>query len=378
MKELKKMNVGIITYHSAYNFGSVLQALATQHVVRELGYDAKIINYRMKSQYDFYQIKRKKGLKAAIKRFLYGFRYNDMLEREFIFEDFIKNNFLLTNEFAEPQDAACVFQQFDTIISGSDQIWNKNSNELYSVDWEYMHPYLLHGYVGNKISYASSVVNMTEEQLGFLTPYLSDFFYISCREQDASDKVSKLINKDVETVCDPTILLSVDDWKEYFQSYSDIREDYILIYTLASFMRSNEIVSKIKRNYKNQRIIVISPISPIIKTLGVDIRYNVGPQEFLNLIYNAKCVITDSYHGTMFSINFHVNFYHIIEEGTREIRVRNVLDLLGLNERQVHKLEDVDISKAIDFECIDYSLDAFRNRSIQYLKKSLDACDGKK
>ena len=54
------------------------------------------------------------------------------------------------------------------------------------------------------------------------------------------------------------------------------------------------------------------------------------------------------------------------------------LDLLGLNERQVHKLEDVDISKAIDFECIDYSLDAFRNRSIQYLKKSLDACDGEK
>ena len=85
----KKMKIGIITYHSAYNFGSVLQAAATQYAVNKLGYETEILNYRMESQYDFYKLSRKKGIKSIIKKLLYGKKIKELEERELRFEKFI-------------------------------------------------------------------------------------------------------------------------------------------------------------------------------------------------------------------------------------------------------------------------------------------------
>ena len=170
-----KKKIGIITYHSAYNFGSVLQAYATQKILETLGYEATILNYRMKSQYEYYSIIHiKQGLKSFLKDLLHIPQIKQYIARKNRFEKFI-SSLNLTHEFAEPDEAKHFENQFDIFISGSDQIWNKHSNELDSVDWSYMDPYLLTFTNKKKISYASSIVNMTSDELKMIASKIAVF-----------------------------------------------------------------------------------------------------------------------------------------------------------------------------------------------------------
>ena len=115
-------NVGIITYHSAYNFGSVLQAYATEKAIESWGYNAQIINYRMQSQYDYYSILHtKRGVKGFIKDMLHLPQMGQYIQRKRRFEAFI-SQMNLTEEFREPDEALAYTTAFDVFISGSDQI----------------------------------------------------------------------------------------------------------------------------------------------------------------------------------------------------------------------------------------------------------------
>lgn len=87
----------------------------------------------------------------------------------------IKNWFNLSVECVEPEDVYALWDKYDIIISGSDQIWNKMSNELANVSWKYMMPYLLYGYMGKKVSYASSIGNMSDEDLLKIIPEVEKF-----------------------------------------------------------------------------------------------------------------------------------------------------------------------------------------------------------
>ena len=363
--------IGIITYHSAYNFGSVLQALATQYSIKKLGNDSIIINYRMKSQYNFYRIKNKKGIKSTLKKILYGFDYFKLISREKRFEDFISNYLTLSKEVSKPEEVYSLYKPFDIMISGSDQIWNKHSNELKNMDWEYMNPYLLAEFKGKKISYASSIVNMTEQDLQYLKPYLKKFEHISCREQDAAEKISDLVKRKIENVCDPTFLLKKEEWEEFFDKERMIADDYILVYTLASFKNANKLIKEIKTKFKGKRIIVLSPLSPIINRIGVKTVYDAGPKEFLNLVYNAKYVITDSYHGMMFAVNFNVDFYYFKHSGKNEVRVYNVLKILGIEDRILSSIDKMNMESQIDYKKVSKNGKDFRDKSIHYLRNAL-------
>ena len=138
------MKIGLITYHSAYNFGSVLQALATQEILERMGHSVEIINYRPKSQKQFYAIvNTHNGVKRFVKSILRLNNLSELLTSASRYESFMTTHLKMTQEFAEPEDAGTYSELYDLYISGSDQIWNKNSNELKNVDWKYMDPYLL-------------------------------------------------------------------------------------------------------------------------------------------------------------------------------------------------------------------------------------------
>jgi len=158
--------VALITYHAAYNFGSALQALATQNVIRDISGDCTIINYRMLSQKKFYSnIRTGLGFKTFLKDFLRLPAWKQLNIRATRFENFQENYFNLSSCFTTPEEIYRYWNEFDTIVSGSDQIWNKHSCELENVSFNYMFPYLLKDYCGKKISYASSIGNMTDADL---------------------------------------------------------------------------------------------------------------------------------------------------------------------------------------------------------------------
>ena len=372
------MNLGLITYHSAYNFGSAMQAYATQNTLAYLDHQVDLINYRMEEQYRFYRslYRTSYGVKTWIKDLFLIPCHNGRLQRIDRFEKFFVDYFTLTSEVKDPEVVAEQCQQYDAIISGSDQIWNKHSCELEHNDWRYMEPYLLKGFNGRKISYASSVGNMTDEELQRILPELRSFDALSFRESSSAEKMTELLSRPVETVLDPTFLLTKDDWISNLKLRKNDNERYILVYSLGGpkqLLKLLPVISKLakKRDCKAK---IVTPFA-YLPYPGKHIEYHLeyGPIEFLNALYNAEAVVTDSYHGTVLSVNFGKDFYSVCKSGGSEFRKTDILDRLGLHERIVYDVSTIPelCLSPIDYAAVYDKLDELRQHSLNYLKTAL-------
>ena len=376
--DILSKKIGLITYHAPYNFGSALQAYATQEKVHDLGYEIEILNYRMTSQKKAYSLIR---TNAGTKTFLVDLSQFPVYSKKKLsaqrFEKFIASYLNLTDEFAEPENFIDLARRYDVMISGSDQIWNKESNELAFADWKYMMPYLLDGFSGKKISYASSIGHMSEEDLRYISPYLNSFDHIAMREKCSTDRISSLVDNKIETVLDPTLLLTKQEWcnKLGIKKINKVRP-YILFYSLAGirpWRRGEELLKQYA--LKGYQIRYITPFfsypyfnSNFINSLSY------GPLEFLKAIYNAEVVITDSFHGTVFSINMGKNFFSINGAMASDFRKTEILNKLGLMSRSITwdaKYEEMDQGE-IDYKAVNEKLEGLREDSIEYLKNAIE------
>lgn len=372
------MKTGILTYHSAYNYGSVLQAYATQNALASLDCPANLINYRMDEQKRFYQslYRTSFGVKTWIKDLLQVPCHLGRQLRAKRFEDFFEKYLLSTEELSDPKEVASHWQQYDIIISGSDQIWNKHSCELQHNDWRYMDPYLLKGFGGRKISYASSVGNMTDMELQRILPELKQFNALSFRESVSAERMANLLERPVETVLDPTFLLSKDDWITRLQLQKEYKEKYILAYFLCSprqFIQLLPVLSGFAKKF-DSKVKLVAPFA-YLPYLNKRVEYHseFGPLEFLNALYNAEAILTDSYHGTILSVNFGKEFYSICKPGGTEFRKTDILGRLGLQNRIIHDAVTIpELALApIDYNDVYDKLANLRRHSMNYLKAAL-------
>ncbi len=371
------MKIGLITYHSAYNFGSVLQAYATAEAISSLGHDVDIINYRMRSQKNYYSLFPKGlGIKRFINHCLALHSINKRKERQEKYERTISELFDLTEEFSEPDEADRFKDTYDVYISGSDQIWNKMSRELMNVDWrKYMSPYLLEFTDKKKISYASSIVNMSDEDLFEIKDPLFRFDAISAREGSAADRISKLLDRQVEQVIDPTLLLYKDDWNRLLEGWTNkyIKGKYIFYYSLKGLWALNrDLVELLKLKEKTGLpVVTVTPVSVSLIHKGIISAVDADPVDFLGLIKNAGLIITDSYHGTLFSLNYNKNFYSIQPYKNSNIRVEEIAELLGFSDRIIYDWSDVDVNKLCNYDKIDQNRRNRVKESIGYIDKSI-------
>lgn len=374
-----KKKIGLITYHSAYNFGSVLQALATQLTIRKLGYSNEIVDYRPTEGDYFYKhlFFRHQPLKFFITDLPTALVIPQRKLRQRRFEEFISRHMELSSkEYKEPQDLDALRDTYSLMISGSDQIINKHSNELITAGWEYMDPYLLTWFNGPKISYASSPASMTDEELRHISPELRKFDELSAREHDAAEKLSKLTGKPVTTVCDPTLLLDSREWEQTINiPQTRIEGDYILYYSLKRpRVVFKEILPQLRRlrDRTNCKIAVITPLAGYIaSTKGFINCLDAGPAQFLSLIKGARAIVTDSYHGTLFSINFHRPFW-TLDSNSGDSRKLQILSRIGLDCRIVSSIDDVpDSFDSIDFADSHERIAEFRDHSISYLRLAI-------
>lgn len=372
------IKIGIITYHAPYNFGSTLQAYATQEKLKSFGYAAEIVNYRMLPQKEAYSLIRKRSGKREFLLDLEQFPvFPQKRKRGQRFEKFFISYLNLTEEFADPEQFLNLSANYNVMISGSDQIWNKESNELHGSDWKYMMPYLLNGFNGKKVSYASSIGNSTQEDLRHIAPYISSFDHISMREDSSAEIVSKLLDRDVETVIDPTLLLTCDEWiQKLGLQRSHAKKPYVLFYSLTGFRpfkRGESLLKKIAdQGYQ------VKFITPYFNYPWHDKRFvnaiSYGPVEFIKALYNAETIITDSFHGTIFSINMGKKFYSINGQNASDFRKTDILTKLGLMSRSITwdtKYDELDKSD-IDYQVVYERLAALREHSINYLKDAIE------
>lgn len=377
--------IGLITYHAAYNFGSMLQALATQTILKRFFNNCKIINYRLPTQKRLYQLskfdkkKNPKEFKEDVKK--YGTLYEPRALRAKRYEEFLKH-FNLTKEFNSFEPALKCMSEFDVLVSGSDQILNRNTGELSTLTIDYMRPYLVDVPNKNRISYASSFCNMQDSQLDEIAPYLRGFNHFSLREASWVEKIQKYCSTTVENVCDPTFLLTKDEWIKILKlKKRNNGEKYILFYTLYSYEQTKAKLDILfyKLGYLDIKIHVVAPFSNR-SVADIDPRVvdclSFGPVEFLEDLYNAMFVIPESFHGTTFCAIFNKRF--VCPCGTQgpEQRKHDVLKSIGLEAQLRPNFWEIslkDIYDDIDYTKANKLIDERREKAFEYIKNAVNS-----
>ena len=375
----KISKIALITYHSAYNFGSVLQAYATQQALRLIGYNTDIINYRMVEQKYFYNriFSLKYGIRTSVNDLSMLPIYRKRKKRAERFETFFQYNFSLTKEVNEPEEVELLWGNYDLVISGSDQIWNKNSCELRCNDWKYMNPYLLKGYVGRKISYASSINTMSKADLRRISAELESFNALAFRESVSSKMIGEMLHRKVFTVLDPTFLLTKQEWIDKLGLKKNEKYGtYILCYSLGGLKADWQMLHdmRILSRKRKCNVIMVTPFT-YIPVIDHHIKYHheYGPKDFLEALYNADLVVTNSYHGAVLSINFGKDFYSVCRQGASDIRKEDILNRLGLSDRILYRPDELlhkDI-KPINYLLVYEKLDILREESLAYLRNNI-------
>lgn len=370
--------IGIITYHHYYNYGTMLQALALQEKVEQLGYQAELIDFKQDNSLSIYEM-----LKLRIKRMPVYIKERKkyraladsrekIKEKNELFEQFYKTylhvgkkKYTTTRQLMENPPV------YDGNVVGSDQTWNPfvaNSPEAFFLP-----------FVENKSkkgSYGPSlaVKSLSDEKEKEYRKKLSNFSFLSCREQDGAQLLSRITQKEVKCVLDPTLLLSAKEWGKYCE-FEIPKEPYILVYFLGEKSEHRRAVEKIQK-LTNWKIICL-PAAYLEMENNDYKKVWGGPKEFLSLIRGAALICTDSFHGTMFSINFQRNFFSFCkssdsEESSENSRLYSALNIFGLSNRIIHNMDNLtaeDIS--IDYKNVIPILEEQRRDSIEYLENML-------
>ncbi len=366
--------IGTITFHSPYNYGSSLQAYALQETVKKICNqycEYKIINLRTEKQKYMYEIDNEKSyINKLIKRVLlkdYKEKYKIKNQK---FEDFINNKLNVTREYKTYEELEKENFDFDYYISGSDQLWNLRA---FDFDWAY---YL--GFVnkGKKISYAASFgpkkLTFTEEEKIKIQKYINDYSNLSVREQGSYDTIYELNGKKAEINMDPTILLEKKEWEKLIPKENVVSGEYILYYSLGQDKENIELVEEIS---KKMKLPVITTRYSGRNELFTNFKriYDVGPVEFLNLLSNAKLVLTTSFHGTIFSVILNTPFFSI--NADKDYRRLTLLKTMGLETRNINKNnmeEKLKNAFEINFENSNSKIKNEKEKSIEYLRKALE------
>lgn len=370
------LKTALITFHAPYNYGSALQAFALQQVIKNMGYQNEIINYRFQGQKDCYRLIRKNvGRADIIKDFLQFPVFSKKRQRGKKFEQFTLRYLHLTEEYDKPEQLNEISEKYDLFISGSDQIWNKHANELHAVDWKYMYPYLLSFTNRKKISYASSIGGMTDQELENIKEFIQKFNYISAREKSVSKRIEKIIQRQCDWVLDPTLLLSSNEYIDKFNLKKESSNKYIFYYSLSGINTVRKHMKWLRKLAKKEKckIVVNTPYAFIPSFNRNIINYvDMDPVNFLNNIYNSYAVITDSFHGTAFSVNFNKPFYSLCKNRAgSEYRKIELLEAIGLEKLIVEEYENIEDIKKINFSDSNKLILNFRKNSIKYLERAL-------
>ena len=331
----------------------------------------EIINLRTSIQKDMYtNFFVKKGIKNKLKSLLVFNRKHEILLKEERFEDFMKKYLNLTKEYNSLEELSEEQFNYDYYLSGSDQLWNLRAKDF---DWSY---YLEFVKKGKRISYAASFgplgQSWNEEQMKRVKEDLLKYDFISVRERGSFDNVQKLTGREAEINVDPTMLLSKNDWDKIIPKERIEKKDYILLYDLGSADETRKLALKVSKILKLPVVIT--------KYMGIkhhfskfEKHYDCGTLEFLNLIKNAKLILSSSFHGTVFSIIFNKPFYAI--NGLKDYRINTLLEKMDLKERTI-ELNNIEVkcrnAFSIDFKSANVLLKEEQNKSEQYLKKALD------
>lgn len=344
------MRVGIVTL-LGNNYGGILQGYALKRQLEIMGIDVIQVNYQL--------IDKNRDMKKIIKNFVYYGRNKK-------FKKFKEKYFKLTPQINNIDDLKKQNIRVNAFVAGSDQIWNQQipmkDRKVFFLDFASKE---------KRIAYAASVGRETveEEEKEQISKWLNNLDFISIREKTGVDLYSKLTNKKIENVLDPTLLLSDEEWRKITNNKRITNEKYIFSYTLGAEQKVLDNIEEIseklnmgiveisyKKNFKNE-----------IKNVN-----DAGPSEFVGLIKNSNYVLTNSFHGMVFSILNKKQFF-VFTRGKMNSRIYDLLDILDLKSRIIdgENINTIDLNEKINYNKVFKILEIERRKSIKFLKEAL-------
>lgn len=364
------MKVDIITLHRITNFGSMLQAYATQKAIEKLGHQVEVIDFVP----DGITFKRgcwPKNNVPVWKKFikLLPLFVVNVIEYHYM-NSFIRKYIHTTKKrYGCYQNLIDSVPEADAYVSGSDQVWNTQNNNPKDDLKAY---YLGFAPEGKKrVAYAGSFGKnqFTKDESTIIREYLAKYNSISVREDDG---LNILEHHGVTTgvhVMDPTLLLNADEWRAFANKKSP-KAGYIFVYNLNRNPLLKVIAITIAKE-RNLRVINFADTFDFIK--GAENRMFNSALDFINHIANADLVLTDSFHGTAFSINFSKQF--IVTKAPRyNSRLESILRQTDLiDTRMVDTLEEgLKAGKTlIDYTKVNKVMGMARKQSYEYLRQAL-------
>lgn len=358
--------ISFITIHVGFNFGSVLQTIATAEVIKKVGGSPLLINYvptRVTCKKYFQNIH---SLNSLFKKVL---MFPNFILNKYVYFMYLKRYCIISKKIYDKDDFLASCPKSDIYLVGSDQVWNSTHNEGLN------RRYFLDGFPKDtwKISFASSIgkTRLDKAESDKIKQMLQSFRAISVREKSAQELLDKMGIKSTH-VLDPTFMLNSEEWRP-FMSKRLINEDYILVYLPYNITDKNLIYQSVRRIARRKNLKVVTFSKDFRKDRYADKTvFYASPGDFLSLMYNASFIMTNSFHGTAFSVNLNKLFFVYYPSGF-STRIASILELTGLEDRLLSNLiTDEQIDKVVDYNSVNMILDMEREKSLDFLHESLN------
>lgn len=345
----------ILTFSREENYGAVLQTYALQRVCNKYS-NTDVLNY---------SLKKNKGIKTIIKEILY---FPKSVHLKYKYLTFANKRLNLTKKVRNIKEVEHLCIQYDNIICGSDQIWNteitENQEKIFFLNFDISNK-------TRKYSYAASLGTdkPLKKNLELIKENVHNYKQISVREESGKRILEDLNFENVRVDLDPTLLLNYEEWRD-IASKRLIKENYIFVYLLEY---PDEIINLISEIAVKLDLLIVCPnVKNKFKSEAI-CSSKFGPQDFVSLVDNAEYVITNSFHGTVFSIIFKKKFL-IFLHSKRFTRQENILEKLNLKSKicgknvvlaDALKILESDIDYIKTFEILNKE----RSNSLDYVKK---------
>lgn len=357
--------IGILTFHNCVNYGAAMQAYGLQSFLISKGYNVEIIDY-VNEKIDS-ELNEKIEVSLSVKsvaRYIAKSLHRSRKRKQF---SAFNNSFLNLSKqknitINQIDDYSSVY---DVLITGSDQVWNLNltgNDKTYYLN--FASPKTL------KISYAASIGDISKVDIGPVLKEIKDMDYISVREKSFWDYISKEHGIDAMLCCDPTILCD----EKCFYDISDYRlskEKYIFIFLMED---KPGIVAFAEELAKRMGYKVVS------NKTSFEFFAHSKPIDFLSWIRHAEVVLTDSFHGTVFSVIFRKQFISDKYDGKKHVksRVKDLLSEFGVEEcfkdisiENTSQLIEI-LNTPVDYERVERNMKLFSEKSEQWLLRALE------
>lgn len=359
--DMKK--IGLITFFRN-NYGSALQCYSTKHFIEGLGYQCEIVE----KKYTFFEKLQRKIYYYSHKIFnskSWGYKSCLMDNSKLRIDSFISQELKPCDYTTEELNAVGNKDDFIGFVTGSDQVWNVNG---YIDDMYFLKFALPHKKIGFAVSLGTDKLNIRQKRR--IKNKIKDFEAISVREKSTKYELELLLGKSIDLISDPTILLTPEEWKKFSTNGISYEEDYILLHFIDS---PNRIALNCLRKYKqkNSKIICFGYKHSELDAFEEIELISGDPVDYVSLISKASCVLTDSYHTTLFSIYFNREFRVFEREYqtkySQNIRLQHILNLYNLEE--CYNCDDVGIQSQYDSSKI---MQRERLCTADFLKNKID------